>query len=299
MTKVYFTNNTFLFLCIDVKYIKKQYEKAIKIIKNNNFKPDFENLERLVDNSSPNQDLTKTEYEKLLAENEIIIYRNGIEKKISYNDSVYYMIYEDDVNFEAPDFSQTAVTLKEDYHPYNPIVITSEVNVNLNEKTIIGPVFKEHGGEVTSGNTDSYGFWVKENGVLTIEGDGEVIAQDAKYSMAVWNNGGTVYIKNGTFRNSGDSCDLIYVLAGGRVEIYGGEFVAHGPAPGKELGTKNPYTALNIKDRDRENSSIAVFGGRFFKFNPADNLSEGEHTNFVAPGYKVVEDGDWFVVMPE
>ena len=34
--KVYFTNNTFLFLCIDVKYIKKQYEKAIKIIKNNN-----------------------------------------------------------------------------------------------------------------------------------------------------------------------------------------------------------------------------------------------------------------------
>lgn len=33
--KIYFTNNTFLFLCIDVKYITKQYEKAIKIIKNN------------------------------------------------------------------------------------------------------------------------------------------------------------------------------------------------------------------------------------------------------------------------
>lgn len=34
--KISFTNNSFLFLCIDEKYIKKQYEKAIKIIKNIN-----------------------------------------------------------------------------------------------------------------------------------------------------------------------------------------------------------------------------------------------------------------------
>jgi hypothetical protein len=42
-----------------------------------------------------------------------------------------------------------------------------------------------------------------------------------------------------------------------------------------------------------------VKGGKFHGFNPADCASEGEHTNFVAPGYKVVEENGVFVVMPE
>ena len=39
-------------------------------------------------------------------------------------------------------------------------------------------------------------------------------------------------------------------------------------------------------------------GGKFFKFNPADNLSENPKMNFVAEGYESVADGDWFVVKP-
>lgn len=202
---------------------------------------------------------------------------------------------EDDAVIE-PDFvNNDNVTLGEDYGPAETVVIESGVKtLDLNGKAVTAPVFVDE----SDNSTNSYGLWVK-GGEMTINGEGEVVAQDAEYSMAVWANGGTVRINGGTFRNGGDSCDLIYASNGGRVEIYGGEFIANGPASGTAPGTKNPYTALNIKDRDRETSSIEVFGGRFFKFNPADNLSEGEHTNFVAPGYKVVEEGDWFVVMPE
>ena len=202
---------------------------------------------------------------------------------------------EGDVVIE-PDFvNNDNVTLGKDYSPAETVVIESGVKtLDLNGKAVTAPVFVDE----SDNSTNSYGLWVK-GGEMTINGEGEVVAQDAEYSMAVWANGGTVRINGGTFRNGGDSCDLIYASNGGRVEIYGGEFIANGPASGTAPGTKNPYAALNIKDRDRENSSIEVFGGRFFKFNPADNLSEGEHTNFVAPGYKVVEEGDWFEVMPE
>jgi hypothetical protein len=195
-----------------------------------------------------------------------------------------------------PDFvNNDDVTLGADYAPAETVVIeTGSKTLNLNGKAMTAPVFVDE----SDNSSNSYGFWVK-GGELTIDGEGEIVAQEAKYSMAVWANGGTVRINGGTFRNGGDSCDLIYASNGGRVEIYGGEFIANGPASGTAPGTKNPYVALNVKDRDRETSSIEVFGGRFFKFNPADNLSEGEHTNFVAPGYKVVEEGDWFVVMPE
>ena len=202
---------------------------------------------------------------------------------------------EGDVVIE-PDFvNNDDVTLGADYAPAETVVIEAgSKSLNLNGKAMTAPVFVDE----SDNSSNSYGFWVK-GGELTIDGEGEIVAQEAEYSMAVWANGGTVRINGGTFRNGGDSCDLIYASNGGRVEIYGGEFIANGPASGTAPGTKNPYVALNVKDRDRETSSIEVFGGRFFKFNPADNLSEGEHTNFVAPGYKVVEDGDWFVVMPE
>lgn len=178
------------------------------------------------------------------------------------------------------------VILSSNYSPKTPIVINDVTNVNLNGKKITAPIFSESNGEVLEGDSDSYGFWVKE-GELTIEGDGEVVAQKAKYSMAVWANGGKVTIKGGKFYNNGDNSDLIYASNGSLVEIYGGEFYANKNEGAS--GTKNDYPALNIKDKDRKNTSILVYGGKFYGFNPADNVSEGADTNFVAKGYKSIE----------
>lgn len=117
--------------------------------------------------------------------------------------------------------------------------------------------------------------------------------------MAVWANGGKVTIKGGKFYNNGDNSDLIYASGNSLVEIYGGEF--HANENKGASGTKNAYPALNIKDKDRETAKIVVYGGKFFGFNPADNLSEGPATNFVADGYKSVEvePGVWEVTSAE
>ena len=45
-------------------------------------------------------------------------------------------------------------------------------------------------------------------------------------------------------------------------------------------------------------------GGTFVNFNPADCQAEGEHTNFVADGYKVVSENQpngevWYTVVPQ
>lgn len=180
------------------------------------------------------------------------------------------------------------IILNNDYEPSLPIMLkNSSTTVNLNGNKIIAPVFAESNGEIYEGNTDSYCFWVKEGGELTIEGDGEIIANEANYSMAVWADGGKVIINGGKFFNNGDNSDLIYASKDGHVEIYGGEF--HANENTGAAGTKNRYPALNIKDKDRGTAKIVVYGGKFFGFNPANNLSEGPNTNFVAEGYKSVE----------
>lgn len=168
--------------------------------------------------------------------------------------------------------------------------------VELNGKTLKGGIFAESNGEFTEGTTDSYVFMVTEGGELTINGEGTVEAQEANYSMAVWANGGKVTINGGTFVNHGDGCDLIYASNGGQVEIYGGEFKATENSKTVE-GTKNQFSALNIKDKDRNTSKITVYGGKFYGFNPANNVSEGENTNFVAEGYQSTEisEGIWEV----
>lgn len=177
-------------------------------------------------------------------------------------------------------------------------VLDKTTDIKLVGGSIKGQLFTESQGQMIDGNTDSYAIWAKK-GEVTIEGEGEIIAQDATYSMAVWANGGDVIIKGGTFRNGGDGTDLIYASAGGNVYIYGGEFIGAGNT-GSEPGTANKFSLLNVKDKDYKSgiSNIIVYGGKFHGFNPADNLSEGKNTNFVAEGYKSVEveEGVWEVV---
>ena len=193
-----------------------------------------------------------------------------------------------DKNINSQIIFDCNLSLIENYSPEKPLIIeNTNLNVNLNGKKITAPVFAEKNGNIYEGNTDSYVFWVKNGSNLTIDGEGEVVAQKATYSIAVWANGGNVIIKNGKFYNNGDNSDLIYASNGSSVEIYGGEF--HANENKGAIGTKNKFPALNIKDSDRKNTTIKVYGGKFYGFNPQNNVSEGVDTNFVADGYKSIE----------
>ena len=204
------------------------------------------------------------------------------------------------------DFTQEEVVLGGSYSPEEPIKVSNKTTLKIKENSsITGPVFGsafDADGNVIE--TDSYGIHVVKGGDLTIDGDGVIEAQKATYSMAVWAQGGKVIIKDGIFKNGGDGCDLIYASAGGKVEIYGGEFHPT-KRIGLEDGTKNDYTALNLKNNGADGCEIIVYGGTFYNFDPAHNKSENDawiaaHPNgFVAEGYKSVKrDGEniWDVV---
>ena len=153
-------------------------------------------------------------------------------------------------------------------------------------------------GELSiSEDTVGDGVFKVTNGTLTLDGKGVINGLDKSgWSMAVWAaENGKVVIKDGYFTNVGahsetdsEHYDLIYASGNAQIEILGGEFKC-----------ETPKWTLNIKDKDRATASIVVKGGKFHGFNPADCASEGEHTNFVAPGYNVVEEDGVFVVMPE
>lgn len=185
-----------------------------------------------------------------------------------------------------------SVVLTSDVQLTNTLVLNSDATIVLNGKTITSGVFAESKGAITEGTTDSYVFWVKD-GTLNIYGDGEINAAEAEYSMAVWADGGTVNIYGGTYKNNYAS-DLIYAKNGGVVNIYGGEFIASNKNKENTEGTLEEYSALNL--HGTYPGQITVYGGSFYKFNPADNLSENPKVNFVAAGYQSVQDGDYWVV---
>lgn len=166
--------------------------------------------------------------------------------------------------------------------------------INLNKKTIVGGVFTENNGVFSEGSNDSYAFYVKKGGDLTINGEGTVEAQDAKYSMAVWARGGKVTINGGLYKNAGNGCDLIYASEGAEIIINGGEFIA--TRNNGADAAKNEYNVLNLKDKS--GSKITVYAGKFHGFDPANNLSENPAISFVADGYKSVEtsEGIWEVI---
>lgn len=137
-------------------------------------------------------------------------------------------------------------------------------------------------------------------GKLTINGDGEVFCegnttrkpnvetQPSNTCISVM-EGGHLIINGGNYSVGTDvdtKCNAtIYVEnvgKAGKVEIYGGTFTN-----AQDLDGHHSFV-LNQDDQLTE-KCITVYGGTFIGFNPADNTSDGEHTNYVAEGYKSVK----------
>ena len=161
----------------------------------------------------------------------------------------------------------------------------------------VDTVITNNGVITVSEDTIGDGVFMVTDGTLTLDGNGTINGLGKNdYSMAVWAKGnGKVVINDGYFTNVGASSvedgahfDLIYASGNAQIEINGGEFKC-----------ETPKWTLNIKDKDRATANIVVKGGKFHGFNPMECDTEGPNTNFVAPGYKVVEEDGVFVVMPE
>ena len=188
-------------------------------------------------------------------------------------------------------------TLTEDVTLIRPLVVKAGVKVvlDLNGKSIINTTESEEFGE---------GEGIIAYGDLTINGTGTVQGS----TMAVWargNDGAKVTINGGTYNGCKEGFakggrSVIYASSGNTIDIYGGEFQAlTADKTSYANKTDGVFAALNVADN---NGMIKVYGGRFFKQNPATPGTEPKAWNdanpngFVAEGYNSTADGDWFVV---
>lgn len=125
-------------------------------------------------------------------------------------------------------------------------------------------------------------------GLLTINGDGDVICEGGADNNAILvEDGGHLIINGGTYYvekdANGKSNSTIYARNACTIEINDGVFSAE---PNAE--EKTPYV-LNQAD-DITVNCFSVKGGIFVGFNPAEvNENKGAITSFVADGYRAVE----------
>lgn len=167
------------------------------------------------------------------------------------------------------------------------LFITKDLTFNLNGKTIENKTNTTNHCQTFYVNADGIKVVIKGNG--TVKATGEV-----QYTFPIWVNKGELVIEDGNFTSTpgAGGTALVYASTTGKITINGGTFKAGKPSV--DMG--NEYVALNIKDSDVATASIVVKGGKFYKFNPADNKADGPSTNYVETGYKSTKDGDWYVV---
>lgn len=160
-----------------------------------------------------------------------------------------------------------------------------ETTINLN------------GHSITYANPDEEAYtavFMVKKGTLTIEGEGNVVAEGVG-NIAVWagrgdaENNGKVIIKGGNFSNT-TSQELIYTNNKGVIEIYGGTFQV--AEEDENSFAKPQYPVLNLYGNGKTGNDIIVYGGTFYNFNPADNVSENPKKNFVADGYASIASTD-------
>ena len=152
-----------------------------------------------------------------------------------------------------------------------------EITENMQANGRTGAVETLKDAQVTI-NADVYAVYAKDN-----DGVGAAIA--------VWADADSkVVINGGDFRQVGapadDNCDLIYASKNAQIEINGGTFKA-----------AQPNRTLNCDDTT-PNARITVKGGSFYKYDPS-KPTLGDTEVVVADGFKVVQNGDWYDVVPE
>ena len=170
-----------------------------------------------------------------------------------------------------------------------------------------------------------------DNGNSTITGNGTIEGPKASSSAAIWVNAanltltidGNVTVKGGestiTYQNDIASAVNIY---NGKLVINGGTFISGIDATGNDSPaiyltpsatsqaaeleinggvfksvSGNAEFLINCADDATTRCKISIKGGTFIGFNPADNNVDGAHTNYVADGYRVIQDGDTYTVV--
>ena len=164
---------------------------------------------------------------------------------------------------------------------------------DANAATVLKRVEYTDGEHTVTGNIQANGTAGAIHGTgtakITVDATTVYGTYVSNYAMAVCaSSRSEIIIKGGDFANqapAGSALSLIYAEDSAKITIEGGTFKCVSPA-----------WTLNCNDSDP--ATITVKGGSFYKFDPS-NVTVGEGEIIVADGYKVVQNGDWYNVVPE
>lgn len=176
---------------------------------------------------------------------------------------------------EASEDATKEITILKDME-VSQLTVYSEnkVTINLNGKNV----------NITGYEPNCTGVNI-DGGSLTIKGSGSFgdSAQKNVNPLFYVNVGASLTIEGDASYYSANVCAYAYHW-NSKIYINGGKWY------GSETYTLNKY------DTNQE-AIISVTGGEFYKYNPAASHSENPVANFVADGYGVVKDGDWYRVV--
>ena len=164
---------------------------------------------------------------------------------------------------------------------------------DVNAATVLKRVEYTDGEHTVTGNIQANGTAGAIHGTgtakITVDATTVYGTYVSNYAMAVCaSSRSEITIKGGEFASqapAGSALSLIYAEDNAKITIEGGTFKCVSPA-----------WTLNCNDSD--SATITVKGGSFYQFDPS-NVTVGEGEIFIADGYKVVQNGDWYNVVPE
>lgn len=183
-----------------------------------------------------------------------------------------------------------AVTLDDDVDLETELHVTKKTTLNLNGHILSNTkAIWDDKHELADDQSWSL-ISVRKGGDLTISGEGSLVAKkDDCYTLDV--RGGKLTVNDGTFNGN---IHTVYVYEG-EAHVKGGSYDIQQlyPTAGQEYGF-----VINCYDANHKagTAKVDVSGGRFHKFDPSNNFSEGEGTNILKKGYKSEADGEYFVV---
>ena len=165
---------------------------------------------------------------------------------------------------------------------------------DANAATVLKRVEYTEGEHTVTGNIQANGTAGAIHGTgtakITVDATTVYGTYVSNYAMAVCaSSKSEITIKGGEFANQapeGSALSLIYAEDSAKITIEGGTFKC-----------VSPEWTLNCNDND-DAATITVKGGSFYKFDPS-NVTVGEGEIFVAAGYHVEQDGDWYKVVAD
>ncbi len=194
----------------------------------------------------------------------------------------------DEINYILKNRSG-AYALAEDLDIDDPLVVpagtTATLNLNGHNITNTKDIW------VDTQDVDKWSLISVQGGNLTINGEGQVASKAGDAYAIDVKNGGNIVINGGEYKGN---ITGVYAYEG-HVKINGGSFSI------QQLSQYNDYRyTLNLYGASGTagTASIEVTGGKYYKFDPSNNLAENPQVDFVAPGYETVQNGDWYTVQP-